>query len=53
MHAVNQTGDAFLTHTKLDGRFAMRMVISHLRTDEMHILRTWQIVQAQLERLGS
>jgi len=53
LRAVNQTGDAFLTHTKLDGRFAIRMVISHLRVDESHIRRVWQIVQEQLARLGS
>jgi aromatic-L-amino-acid decarboxylase len=51
LRAVNQTGDAFLTHTKLDGRFVIRMVISHLRTDETHILRTWEIVQEQLKGL--
>ena len=51
MQAINETGEVFLSHTKLAGRFVMRLVVSHLRTDETQINRVWEIAQEQLRRL--
>jgi aromatic-L-amino-acid decarboxylase len=51
MQAINHTGEAFLSHTKLSGRFALRLVVSHLRTNEAHVARVWEIVQEQLRFL--
>jgi aromatic-L-amino-acid decarboxylase len=51
MQAINHTGEAFLSHTKLSGRFALRLVVSHLRTNEAHVARVWEIVQEQLRLL--
>jgi aromatic-L-amino-acid/L-tryptophan decarboxylase len=51
LQAINQTGVAFLSHTKLAGRFVIRLVVSHLRTDETQINRVWEIAQEQLRRL--
>ncbi len=51
MQAVNQTGETFLSHTKLSGRFAIRLVVSHLRTNETHVARVREIVEGQLRRL--
>jgi aromatic-L-amino-acid decarboxylase len=42
MHAVNETGDAFLSHTKLRGRFTLRLAIGNIRTEERHVARAWQ-----------
>lgn len=52
MHAVNQTGEAFLSHTKLDGRFVIRLVISHLRVTAADIQRVWEVLQQQLRALS-
>jgi aromatic-L-amino-acid decarboxylase len=51
LRAINETGEAFLSHTKLAGRFVIRLVVSHLRTDEAQINRVWEIAQEQLRRL--
>jgi aromatic-L-amino-acid/L-tryptophan decarboxylase len=51
MQAINHTGEAFLSHTKLSGRFTLRLVVSQLRTNEAHVARVWQIVQEQLRLL--
>jgi aromatic-L-amino-acid decarboxylase len=48
MQAINQTGEAFLSHTKLRGRFTIRLVISHLRVNEGQINRVWEIAQEKL-----
>lgn len=49
---TNLTGETFLSHTKLDGRFTLRLVVSHLRTNEQHITKVWQIVQERLRMLS-
>ena len=41
MHAVNATGDAFLSHTKVHDRFTLRVAIGNLRTDERHVALVW------------
>jgi aromatic-L-amino-acid decarboxylase len=42
MHAVNETGDVFLSHTKLHGRFTLRLAIGNIRTEERHVALAWQ-----------
>jgi len=49
LHAVNQTGEAFLSHTKLDGRFVIRLVISHLRVTAADVQRVWELLQQRLQ----
>ena len=41
MHEVNATGEAFLSHTKLDGRFTLRVSIGNIRTEERHVRVLW------------
>lgn len=42
MHAVNAGGDVFLSHTKLGGRFTLRLAIGNIRTEEKHVALAWQ-----------
>jgi aromatic-L-amino-acid decarboxylase len=44
MDAVNATGRAFLTHTRLNGRISLRLAVGNLRTREFHIERTWALL---------
>ena len=53
LDAVNATGEVFLSHTRLDGRFALRLAIGHIRTEERHVRRAWDLLQEQLDRLRS
>ncbi|MSR22631.1 MAG: amino acid decarboxylase [Gemmatimonadetes bacterium] len=41
LESVNASGTAFLSHTRLRGRVALRLSIGNLRTREHHIERTW------------
>jgi aromatic-L-amino-acid/L-tryptophan decarboxylase len=52
LDAVNQTGEAFLSHAVLNGRYALRLAIANIRTEEPHVRRAWQILQAEALRLG-
>jgi aromatic-L-amino-acid decarboxylase len=48
---INQTGKIFLSHTKLNGRFVIRIVISGLRVEERHVLLAWEIINQKYEEL--
>jgi aromatic-L-amino-acid decarboxylase len=45
LEAVNASGEIFLSHTKLDGRYALRLAIGNLHTTEAHVRRAWEIVR--------
>ncbi|HEY3163057.1 MAG TPA: pyridoxal-dependent decarboxylase [Candidatus Limnocylindrales bacterium] len=51
MDAVNRTGEIFLSHTRLNGRFTIRLAIGNLRTDERHIERAWELLHAAAEEV--
>jgi len=53
MHAVNGGGDAFLSHTKLHGRFTLRLAIGNIRTEERHVALAWQRLREAAERLNA
>jgi glutamate/tyrosine decarboxylase-like PLP-dependent enzyme len=48
MDAVNETGQAFLSHTVLRGRFCLRLAVGNLRTTRDHVARTWELIQETL-----
>jgi aromatic-L-amino-acid decarboxylase len=45
MDAVNGTGEVFLSHTKLRGRFTIRLAIGSLRTERRHVERAWELLR--------
>lgn len=42
---VNASGEVFLSHTRLRGRYALRMAIGNLRTQLQHVKRAWELLQ--------
>jgi len=51
LEAVNRTGQAYLSHTRLKGKFTLRMAIGNLRTTEEHVARAWELLKEQAARL--
>ena len=45
LDAVNGTGEIFLSHTRLNGAFVLRLAIGHLRTTEQHVARAWELLR--------
>jgi aromatic-L-amino-acid/L-tryptophan decarboxylase len=41
MERVNRRGKAFLSHTKLDGKYTLRLAIGNIRTTHDHIKLAW------------
>ena len=46
LDAVNASGEVFLSHTKLDGRFVFRLAIGNLNTTERHVARAWELLRS-------
>ncbi len=46
MHEVNASGGMFISHTKLSGRFTLRLSIGNIRTEEGHVAAAWNRLQA-------
>ena len=51
LEAVNATGEMFISHTRLDGRYALRLAIGNLRTTEVHVARAWELLRQHAARL--
>jgi aromatic-L-amino-acid decarboxylase len=43
---VNRSGELFLSHTRLDGRYALRLAIGNERTTEDDVRRAWEALKA-------
>jgi aromatic-L-amino-acid decarboxylase len=53
LNAVNATGEVFLSHTKLNGRYILHLAIGNIRTEEKHIARAWELLKTECRRLSA
>jgi aromatic-L-amino-acid/L-tryptophan decarboxylase len=51
VEAVNATGKAYLTHTRLHQRLSMRLAVGNILTTDRHLEQTWQLILNETERL--
>jgi aromatic-L-amino-acid decarboxylase len=51
--SINATGEVFLSHTVLNGRFTLRLAVGHLRTTERHVERAWKLLKSHTAQLAS
>jgi len=42
---VNEGGEVFLSHTRLRGRYVLRLAIGNLRTTRAHVERAWDLIR--------
>jgi aromatic-L-amino-acid/L-tryptophan decarboxylase len=52
LDAVNASGDVFLSHTSVNGRFVLRLAIGHVATAEPHVARAWELLRSHARRLA-
>jgi aromatic-L-amino-acid/L-tryptophan decarboxylase len=45
LEAVNATGDVFISHTKIDGTYALRLAIGNLRTQRGDVEFAWNLLK--------
>jgi aromatic-L-amino-acid decarboxylase len=49
---VNATRERYLTHTRLRGRYVIRLVVGQRATEREHVQRAWEAVRTAVRRLG-
>ena len=47
LERVNASGEAFLSHTALDGRYVLRLAIGNARTTEEDVRRAWDVLRRE------
>lgn len=45
---VNAAGPVFVSHTRLNGRFTLRLCVGNLRTRREHLQKAWELIRAAL-----
>ncbi len=55
MEHVNRSGEAYLSHTRLDGRTTLRLAVGNVRTEERHLRRAFELLRdgAQPEKASA
>jgi aromatic-L-amino-acid decarboxylase len=47
---VNASGEVFVSHTKLAGKFVIRLAVGNLRTEERLVRRAWELIKDAVEQ---
>lgn len=48
MNEINASGEAYLSHTKLDRKFTLRLSVGSIRVEERHLEKVWEILGKNL-----
>ena len=50
LERVNASGEIFINHTKLDGRYVLRLAVGNARTTEDDVRRAWDVLNSEATR---
>jgi aromatic-L-amino-acid decarboxylase len=50
LDAVNRSGEVFLSHTRLNGRFVIRLAVGNLQTGESNVRRAWELLRSLADK---
>jgi aromatic-L-amino-acid decarboxylase len=53
LDAVNASGEAFLSHAVLGGRYVLRLAVGQMSTTEADVRHTWDVLQRVSQTLQS
>lgn len=48
MNEINASGEAYLSHTKLNGEFTLRLSVGSIRVEERHLEKIWNLLNGKL-----
>jgi aromatic-L-amino-acid decarboxylase len=51
LQRLNDSGEVFLSHTRVGGRYALRLAVGNIRTTATHVARAWQLAREAAQRL--
>ena len=47
---INSSGKLFLSHTKLNGKYVIRLTIGSIRHERRHVLEAWELIKNVMEK---
>jgi aromatic-L-amino-acid decarboxylase len=53
MHRINNSGKLYLTHTKLNGKFTLRMVIAQTNVEERNVNAAWDLIKQYTNEINT
>jgi len=53
LERLNRSGDLFLTHTKLDGKFTLRLCVGQTNTQARHVENAWKRIREEAGKLAA
>lgn len=51
LQSINATGKAYLSHTKLNGKYTLRIVVGQTYLLQKHLDNTWELIQEKAKEL--
>lgn len=48
MNEINASGEAYLSHTKLNGKFTLRLSVGSIRIEERHLEKVWRLLNERI-----
>jgi len=52
MEKINTSGKLFLSHTKLNGKFVIRITIGSIRQERRHVIEAWELIKEIAKKLN-
>jgi len=49
LERANRTGELFISHTKLEGQYVLRLAIGNERTTEADVRRAWEVLRREAQ----
>ncbi len=46
MNEINSSGEAYLSHTKFNGEFVLRLSVGSIRVEERHLRKVWELLSS-------
>ena len=50
MNDINSSGEAYLSHTKLNGIFTLRLSVGSIRVEERHLRKVWDLLNEHVRK---
>ncbi len=48
MNEINASGEAYISHTKLNGQFTLRLSVGSIRVEERHLRKVWDLLNVSV-----
>ena len=48
MNDINASGEAYLSHTKLGGKYTLRLSVGSIRVEERHLRKVWDLLNEKI-----